>query len=250
VDSSEVGSGVVVQELLDGEEWIVDTASRDGAHKAVALWKYDKGGANGAPFVYYSAELVGGAGAEQSALIAYAADALDALGWRWGPAHIEVKLTARGPRLVECTAELTARGPRLVEVNLGRFNGLDFKLLTDCALGYNAFSVVVDLFLSPPSFDALPPAPPPRLACAARLVTLVSHVSGVLESLAHQEEVHAMASMALFAPEPSPGETLGPTVDLDSFAGYAHLLHRDEEVVAADYARLRELQPSLFRVSE
>ena len=34
---------------------------------------------------------------------------LDTLGWRWGPAHIEVKQTSRGPVLVE--------------VNAGRFNG-------------------------------------------------------------------------------------------------------------------------------
>ena len=34
---------------------------------------------------------------------------LDTLGWRWGPAHIEVKRTSRGPVLVE--------------VNAGRFNG-------------------------------------------------------------------------------------------------------------------------------
>ena len=34
---------------------------------------------------------------------------LNTLGWRWGPAHIEVKRTSRGPVLVE--------------VNAGRFNG-------------------------------------------------------------------------------------------------------------------------------
>ena len=28
------------QELLDGDEWVVDTVSRQGEHKVVALWRY------------------------------------------------------------------------------------------------------------------------------------------------------------------------------------------------------------------
>ena len=37
---------------LMGAEWVVDSVSRGGQHKVVALWRYDKGSANGAPFVY------------------------------------------------------------------------------------------------------------------------------------------------------------------------------------------------------
>ena len=35
--------------MLEGEEWVVDTVSRAGEHKCVALWRYGKGEANGAP---------------------------------------------------------------------------------------------------------------------------------------------------------------------------------------------------------
>lgn len=74
IDTSEVDSDsrVVVQELLDGDEWIVDSVSRDGEHKIVALWRYDKGPANGAPFVYFCAELMAGSGEAESALMDYA----------------------------------------------------------------------------------------------------------------------------------------------------------------------------------
>ena len=46
IDSSELQAGddnVVVQEYLAGEEWVVDAVSRNGEHKVVALWRYDKG---------------------------------------------------------------------------------------------------------------------------------------------------------------------------------------------------------------
>ena len=79
----------------------MDTVSRDGQHKVVALWLYDKGSANGAPFVYFSAEARGAEGTREEALIEYACAALDALAWRWGPSHIELKMTTTGPRLVE-----------------------------------------------------------------------------------------------------------------------------------------------------
>ena len=33
---------VLCQEFLAGIEWVVDTVSRQGEHKVVALWRYDK----------------------------------------------------------------------------------------------------------------------------------------------------------------------------------------------------------------
>lgn len=53
-----VSDAVLVQEWLVGTEFAVDTVSRDGEHKVVALWRYDKRQVNGAPFVYYCTELV------------------------------------------------------------------------------------------------------------------------------------------------------------------------------------------------
>ena len=46
---------VLIQEYLVGEEYVVDCVSRDGEHKCVAIWKYDKRIYNGSPVVYYGA---------------------------------------------------------------------------------------------------------------------------------------------------------------------------------------------------
>ena len=35
---------VLMQEFVEGDEWVVDMVSRNGEHKALALWKYDKHG--------------------------------------------------------------------------------------------------------------------------------------------------------------------------------------------------------------
>ena len=44
---------VLCQEFLKGKEYIVDHVSRDGIHKTVMVWLYDKRHANGAAFVYF-----------------------------------------------------------------------------------------------------------------------------------------------------------------------------------------------------
>ena len=43
---------VLLQEFASGTEYAVDTVARDGEVKVVALWRYRKLAANGAPFVY------------------------------------------------------------------------------------------------------------------------------------------------------------------------------------------------------
>merc|ERR1712174_189029 len=46
-------AAVLVQEFLKGQEYVVDHVSRDGVHKCVMVYVYDKRPTNGAAFVYY-----------------------------------------------------------------------------------------------------------------------------------------------------------------------------------------------------
>ena len=105
-------SAVLLQEYLAGEEWIVDTMSRDGEHVVLAIWRYDKGEANGAPFCYYGAEPVGCTDERARGVAAYALAVLDALEWRWGPVHMEVMWVSKP------TAGGEERGPVLIEANV------------------------------------------------------------------------------------------------------------------------------------
>merc|ERR1712190_523298 len=45
---------VICQEFLAGQEYVVDHVSRDGKHKTVMVWVYDKRPTNGGEFVYYN----------------------------------------------------------------------------------------------------------------------------------------------------------------------------------------------------
>ena len=99
---------VLCQEFLRGKEYVVDHVSRDGVHKTMMVWVYDKRPANGSAFVYFGCLPVDLQSPEAKILIPYVRGVLDALGIRNGPSHGEVMMTPDGPCLVEMNCR--ARG--------------------------------------------------------------------------------------------------------------------------------------------
>lgn len=247
-DGGATAYSVLLQEYLHdttagSAEWVVDTVSRGGEHKVVALWRYDKGAANGAPFVYFAIEPSGCGDSDSVSgrVASYATRVLDALAWRWGPAHLEVMWMG------------DARGPVLVEANMGRWNGEEFRLLADVCFGVNAYDACYAALLADDSDAAawaeIPHTPPPALRAAAKLVKLVSYARGPLVEVRHAEAIEELPSVLRvhYAYEDE-GDLVRPTVDLNSAAGDVLLVHEDAEVVEADYVALRAMQPTLFAV--
>ncbi len=48
-----LNESVRIQEYLEETEFVVDSVIRDGVHKVVAIYEYDKRAVNGAAFVYF-----------------------------------------------------------------------------------------------------------------------------------------------------------------------------------------------------
>lgn len=44
---------VLIQEYLEGEEYVIDSVSHNGVHKVIAIWEYDRRPVNGAGFVCF-----------------------------------------------------------------------------------------------------------------------------------------------------------------------------------------------------
>jgi biotin carboxylase len=226
-----VNAEVVVQEYLEGDEYVVDTVSMDGVHKCVAVWKYDKRAFNGAPFVYFGLELMGVEnGCEVDALIDYQFSVLDALGIQNGPAHGEVKLTPTGPCLVEVGARCHGG------------EGAWVSLVHAC-LGYTQTSVCVDVVLDPQRFYELP-ARPRLTKTFGYEVELVSPYTGLLQGWGRLDELMKLESffeLDLFA---RVGELLVKTIDCMTTPGSVRLLNTDKQQLTADILRVREIEKS------
>lgn len=101
--------GAIIQDFLDGAEYVIDSCSYQGQHRAINVWKYDKREANGRAFVYYSLQSVNTnplseLSVDEDAVrcCMYVFKVLDALQVVEGLTHAEVIVDkVRGPVLVE-----------------------------------------------------------------------------------------------------------------------------------------------------
>ncbi len=122
----------LLEEYLGGEEVSVETCTVAG--DTTVLGVTDKS-LTGAPFFIEDGHMFPAALPEgtSAALEGFATDVLRAVGHDQGVAHIEVKLTAAGPRLIEINPRLA--GNYIVEL-IRRVTGVDLLQVTiDLALG-------------------------------------------------------------------------------------------------------------------
>ncbi|OQS06403.1 hypothetical protein THRCLA_01559 [Thraustotheca clavata] len=220
---------VLVQEFLEGDEYVIDTVSCNGRHKVTAIWKYDKRRVNDAAFVYFGLSIVPATPGVVDALIDYQFTVLDALGFVNGPGHGEVKFCRGSPVLIEVGARCHGGEGAWVPI-------------ADTCVGYNQVDVTVDVYLGQKHvFDALleRPLKLPHYGCE---VMLVSYQEGILQGFPGITEITKMPSFLRKDMLMKPGDRLRPTIDMFTTPGSILLIHQDADVLAADCRRIRELE--------
>ena len=138
-----VNRELLVQEYLEGQEYVVDMVSRDGIHKVAAIWAYDRRSVNGAGFVCFGQRLLAASSEHCAELIAYQKKVLDAIGIKNGPTHGEVKWCKGEPVLVEVGA---------------RCHGAEgaWKEITERFYGIDQVQMTIDAYLLPECFSSIP----------------------------------------------------------------------------------------------
>ncbi|HEY6796503.1 MAG TPA: ATP-grasp domain-containing protein [Kineosporiaceae bacterium] len=223
-------SGAVAQEYLRGTEYMVNTVSRDGMHRICEVWRTSRVQANGVLDLSDTVYLMPRSGPVQDRMASYVFQVLDALGIVHGPAHVEVKMTSRGPVIVEA-------GARICGANLPYYAQL--------AQGESQLDWTTTAFLEPARFLAHhTDAPPRQLACA--FVGLISPVTGLLTGYRGLDTLQALESFHEFRFSVRPGERLHRTVDDLTYPMITVLLHESEETVLRDANTIRYLDGPQF----
>jgi biotin carboxylase len=222
---SEHNTGVVAQEYLCGTEYMVNTVSRDGWHRVCEIWRTSRVQANGVLDIGASAWVLPRRGPEQDVLADYVARVLDALDIRHGPAHVEVKLTNAGPRLVEIGA---------------RIAGGNMPAYAQWALGESQLDWTAYAYLDPDHFHAHAGRDYERRRAVAN-VALISPVDGVLRAYRDLETILALESLHELQLHVQPGELIRRTVDDVTYPAAMVLVHDTEEVVLRDANTVRYL---------
>lgn len=219
-------SRLVIQAHAVGSEYAVDTFSRDGVHSVAGVWRYQKFNTVNRTAVYESMEFVDPAEPDVASVIAYARAALSAVGMHFGLAHVEVMMTAEGPRLIEINPRAHgAGGPRLNALASG-----DSQV-------HRAGRVLAGANI-PFGYE---------LRKHVRLAFLTGRQSGRLRDCAALDGVAALASHHFSDVRIKTGEVLrAPKTLTDSIGlGTVVLAHACRDQVNADYAALRAFERSL-----
>jgi biotin carboxylase len=223
-------AAVLCQEFLRGKEYVVDHVSRDGVHKTVMVWVYDKRPANGSAFVYFGCIPVDPESPEGKLVIPYVRRVLDALQVKNGPSHGEVMMTNDGPCLVEMNCR--AHGGD------GNWRPLCLALTGS----YSQVETTVDSYLNSRQFTITPDKPPSPFKAHGQEVILVSFGRGKVRATPGFEEIKHLESFVYLETGVKKGSSVDYTVDLFTGIGSVILMHKDKDVVERDVHRIREME--------
>lgn len=92
---------LLIQERINGTEYIVNTVSHKGIHRVTLIWKYNKVKTTEGAIVYDSCETVNELSLGEAEMIEYAYKVADALEIQYGPVHGEYMIDEKGPVLIE-----------------------------------------------------------------------------------------------------------------------------------------------------
>lgn len=226
-----VNLNFLAQELLLGEEYMVDTISASGHHRAIEVWRADKRVIDGARVYDLSALIVPEDPAWQ-ALTDYVATVLDAFAIGWGPTHAEVMLTETGPVLIELGA---------------RMHGAIAPSITLPVYGSNLALMTAAAYTAPEHFLAATERPLPHRAALAQ-VAMHCPRNGTMTvepDFREVQELPSFHSLRLRA-------GIGPvrkTRDLLSSFGSVYLVHPRADEVQDGYREIRRLEKTVLYTS-
>jgi biotin carboxylase len=211
----------LAEEYLDGTEYSVEAFSFDGRHSVIAVTGKSQDGVietGHAQPAMLSAE-------DEAVIAAHVAGFLDAMGLRDGVSHTELRMTARGPRIVE--GHNRVAGGRVMDL-VEAVYGIDLERYT---VGW-PFRLVPEL----------PRRPEARGAGAIRFLTAepgtVEAIEGADEVRAHPGvlDLELDVTAGDVVPEVTdnfcrPGQVLVTAADTEAAAGLAETLARKVHIV-------------------
>lgn len=129
----------LIQECINGNEYVVNTVSCEGVHRVTTVWKYHKLPSSVGGQMYNFRTSVNEFGLGEVELIEYAYKVCDAMGIRYGPVHGEYMIDENGPVLIEVNCRPMG-------------SSMDAKYL-DRLSGQHETDSSLDSYLNPDKFD-------------------------------------------------------------------------------------------------
>lgn len=218
-----INESVLIQQLLVGQQYIVNTVSYDGQHAVAEIWEDNREDA-GSTYLYDYELLLQERGLLEETLIEYTRSVLDALGIRFGPCHVELMVNDGVPTLIEVGARPAG--------------GIQHEVMND-AQGYSHVSASVDSYLN----RGLAESYFDRHSCKHVVsVSLISRRSGILKNYRNMERISALPSFKCLVGLPQIGSAVHVSRSLDTQPGILMLSHERKQQVLNDVDAFRLIE--------
>jgi biotin carboxylase len=203
VGEPNVATGVMVEEFLVGEEFSVEALSVEGHHHVFAVTKKYKDAKTFVELGHVVPAPIDDA--TQAAIVSYVRQVLSALGFRDGPSHTEVIVTAQGPRIIETHTRLG--GDKIID-------------LVFHATGIELYDLLARQSARMPIGDDIP-ATIQYAQSAAIWFADPGPADVHLESITGVDEARAMENVKLVETLRDPGSRSGPITSSDDRSAMA-----------------------------
>ncbi|HDL8052697.1 TPA: ATP-grasp domain-containing protein [Yersinia enterocolitica] len=214
---------LLIEQKIEGTEYVVDAVSSNGEHYVVNIFRYVKQEINGVP-IYH--QMITEPMDEHATLISYVKSVLTSLGVRNGTSHNEIIMSDTGPVLVETGARMHGGlGPRLVE-ECNSHSLIDLSLMAR---------------ISPNDFADITLTKPVLRRYAAEYF-LSSPKSGTLKMVNIASQCSSLKSYGFTVCKYRAGDYLEKTTDLVTSYGRVVLFNSDREQVIADVQSITDLE--------
>lgn len=225
---NELNTNVMIQQFLDGQEYIVNTVSFKGKHKVIDIWRKYKNHVDGLPINDYS-EIVEPLEKVYTELSSYIYTVLDALEIRFGAGHSEIIVTKDGPILIETAARLAG--------------SIDPSAVNE-VIHNNQVSSLVYSYINSENF--IQSQSVQKISKYARHVFLTSSRDGKITNQPNLLPIINLKSFHSISFRFEKGHTLVKTTSLADFPGFVYLVSKDKKQVESDYTTIREYEKALY----
>lgn len=219
---------VVVQQFLEGTEYVVNTVSGNGRDKVSEIWRVQKYLTAEGRNLYDFDDLCEPSSAEAVDVINYVRRLLPALGITHGAGHTEVMRGPQGVRLIESAA---------------RVSGAANPIAIRAATGNDQIGLVVELLTDNARFKGAPDVYELRQqARCVHLMTGAGRIFSHADTLAFLQTLPTFSNIVFRSPD---GSALVPTIDVATCPGAFFLVSTDKQAIERDYQAFRAWERSL-----
>ncbi len=224
---------LIIQERINGQEYVVDTVSCNGVHRVTLVWKYNKIKTPEGGNIYDYDETVNELGIGEAELVEYAFDVADALGIKYGPIHGEYIIDEKGPVLIEVNCRPHG-------------HGLDAEFL-DRISGQHETDSSLDSYLNPEKFNL------------ERLKGYNLYAHGIVKNFIVPKDLIVKSSPINFLADNLKSffktnisiktpKIFHKTQDLETVGGTIFLVHNDPQQIQKDVEFLRDIEKRAFQL--